>query len=167
MYDANQMNRSIEDSGFMNQKKAKRDDKQSASFVKSVESYQLESKALGRHLIGFKTKMNHERVNTIESYLDQSQKLDSIFTEMKMQANETREDEIINTLSRNNDHNMELNRKLINLQTELFMVQSDIDQEKQVLTQGAKTIMDVAKKQELKREVEYKEAKKHDQVMTL
>lgn len=167
MYDNGQLNNSIEDSGFISQKKGKKADKQTDNFVKKVESYQLESKALGRHLIGYSTLMNEERVRNIEKYLNQAQKLDSIFSEMKMQGNETMEDQIISTLARRKDHDIDLNRKLIDLQTEMFMVQSEIDQEKQVLTQGAKTIMEVARKQEQKRETEYKEVKKQDKVMTL
>lgn len=167
MYDNGHLNNSIEDSGFISQKKGKKADKQTDNFVKKVESYQLESKALGRHLIGYSTLMNEERVRNIEKYLNQAQKLDSIFSEMKMQGNETMEDQIISTLARRKDHDIDLNRKLIDLQTEMFMVQSEIDQEKQVLTQGAKTIMEVARKQEQKRETEYKEVKKQDKVMTL
>jgi hypothetical protein len=167
LYDAGKMNKSIEESGLITQKRAKKEDKQGTSFVKAVENYQIESKVVGKHLIGSKTHINSEKFKILSDYLDQVQYLDNIFSEMKIQSNETREDEIIKTLLRNKETNSDQNRVLLDLQTEIIMMESAIEQEKQVIREGTKMTMAKAKVYEERREKAYRDEKKHDKVMTL
>lgn len=167
LYDASKLNKSVEESGLMAPKRVRKDEKQNTSFVKPVESYQLETKALGKHLIGSKTILNVEKFKILSDYLERAQYMDNIFSEMKIQGNETREDEIIKTLFRNKEQNTDMNRTLLDLQTEISMLLSAIEQEKQVLKDGTKLIMEKSKEHEKKREKAYRDEKKHDKVMTL
>lgn len=167
MSDAAKLSKTIDASGFADYKRESRDDKKADSYVKPVENYQMESKVLGKHLTSYKTKINSEKFKLVMDYMDQTQVLDEIFSEMKVQGNETREDEIIKTLLRTKEQDTDLNRKLLDLQTEIFMTESSIAQVKEVLRNGTILTVEKAKEHETQREKLYRHEKKQDQVKTL
>lgn len=167
IHEARMLNKAIEESGLIVQKKIIKEDKQQTSFVKPLESYQFSTKELTKVYIKHSTMLNVEKYKLIYEYLQFAQKLDSIFSEMKDLSNDNMQDQIIATLVKSQDQNIDLNRRLLDLQTEILMVQSMIDQDKQVLISGTKYTMQKAMELEKKREVVYKEDKKNDKVMTL
>ena len=167
IHEARMLNKAIEESGLIVQKKVIKEDKQQTSFVKPLESYQFSTKELTKVYIKHSTMMNEEKYKLIFEYLQFASKLDSIFSEMKDLSNDNMQDQIIDTLVKSKDQSIDLNRRLLDLQTELLMVQSMIDQDKQVLISGTKYTMQKAMELEKKREITYKEEKKNDKVLTL
>lgn len=167
IHEARQLNRAIEESGLIVQKKVVKEDKQQTSFVKPLESYQLSTKELAKTYIKHSTELNGEKFRLIQEYLQFAQKLDSIFSEMRALGNDNMQDQIIATLAASKEQHTDLNRRLLDVQTETLMVQSLIDQDKQVLVSGTKYTMQKAMELEKRREKTYKEEKKNDKVMTL
>ena len=167
LLEARQLNKAIEESGLVVQKRLVKTDKQQTSFVKPLESYQLSTKELAKNYIKHTTSLNTEKYKLIFEYLQFAQRLDGIFSEMKQLSNDNMQDQIIATLLKSKEQNTDLNRRLLDLQTDTLMTQSLIDQDKQVLISGTKYTMQKAMEIEKKREVVYKEDKKNDKVMTL
>lgn len=161
------LNKSIDESGLIVHKKVIKEDKQQTSFVKPLEDYQLSTKELAKNYIKHTSSLNEEKYKLIQEYLQFAQKLDSIFTEMKVLSNDGMQDQIISTLLTTKEQNTDLNKRLLDVQTDILMVQSAIDQDKQVLISGTKYTMQRAVELEKKRETTYKEEKKNDKVMTL
>lgn len=165
--EAQQLSKSIDESGFVLQKKATKQDKQQTSFLKPLESYHLSTKELSKSYIKQTTVFNEEKFKLIAEYLQFAQRLDSLFSEMKQLSNDNMQDQIIATLLKSQDQTSDLNRRLLDLQTELLVTQSLIDQDKEVLISGTKYTMQKAVELEKSRENSYKEEKKNDKVMTL
>ena len=167
MAGAKALNRSIDESGLIVQKKITKSDKQQTTFVKNLEVYQISSKELSKGYINHKTALNNQKSDLIHQYLRFAQRLDCIFTEMKDLGNDDMQDQIIATLVRAKEQTTDLNRTLLDVQTEILMTQAVIEQDKQVLVSGTKYTMQRAVEIEKRREVAYKEDKKNDKVMTL
>ena len=160
------LNRTIDESGIIKKSSARQSQtlRSITGLAKVPQPYQLESKNLSRFLISGKTALNREKVASIGEYIFQAQNIDSVFSDMKAQANETREEQIIDTLIKCGNQNNELTKKLMDIEALINQTSMDIDNARLEVAAGTVHRQELAEQLDNKKEKQSREKLKNEKV---